>query len=202
MNNKAIIQKSTELFLQNGYKTVTMDDIAMELAISKKTLYEEFGKKENLIEAALHNQFQQIAEMIELVMSRDLNAVQELIEIKQSVTDRFNSPHQKNAVYQLQKYYLKLHQKVYLNKFSMVQKVLTRNIIKGQEQGLYRPEVNSENTAEVLMMAQSAMKTNKKLLTSPEAMESLKDLLSDIIFRGILTQKGLEIYIKAKNLNQ
>ena len=46
-----IIQKSTELFLTLGFKSVTMDDIASEMGISKKTIYVHFKNKTKLVEA-------------------------------------------------------------------------------------------------------------------------------------------------------
>ena len=45
-----IIQKATEMFLKLGFKSVTMDDIACEMCISKKTIYKYFQNKETLIE--------------------------------------------------------------------------------------------------------------------------------------------------------
>ena len=48
-----ILEKSKELFLRNGFKTVGMDDIAQSLHISKKTIYQYFPSKEDLVKATL-----------------------------------------------------------------------------------------------------------------------------------------------------
>ena len=52
-----IIEKSNELFLNLGFKSVTMDEIANSLGISKKTLYKHFGNKTALIDAVTHHMF-------------------------------------------------------------------------------------------------------------------------------------------------
>ena len=50
---ETVLKKSLELFIQNGFKTVTMDDIAKELGISKKTIYQHFSAKDELVKATV-----------------------------------------------------------------------------------------------------------------------------------------------------
>ena len=50
---ETVLKKSLELFIRNGFKTVTMDDIAKELGISKKTIYLHFSAKDELVKATV-----------------------------------------------------------------------------------------------------------------------------------------------------
>ena len=59
--------KSTELFLNLGFKSVTMDDIANEMGISKKTIYQHFENKTKLVEAATFNLFDIICDGIDCI---------------------------------------------------------------------------------------------------------------------------------------
>ena len=194
MSQKDIIIKASQLFLRKGYKTITMDDIATELAMSKKTLYEEFGNKENLIEEVIKIQFEEVSELFQNVLSLNLNAVEELFEIKTNITDRFSRPHHKNAVFQLQKYYKKIYQKVYLHQFEIIEKWMVRNIEKGKGEGLYRESLNSKKVAEIILLTQNSIKTNEKFYNDLENMKCISKTHFDLMIRGMLTIKGLELY--------
>ena len=78
---KKIINKSAELFLTLGFKSVTMDDIANELGISKKTIYQNFDNKTKLVEAATLNMFDNICDGIDHICNASHNPIEELYDI-------------------------------------------------------------------------------------------------------------------------
>ena len=81
MKDKIII-KSTELFLNLGFKSVTMDDIANEMGISKKTIYVYFKNKTKLVEAATFHLFDVICGGIDCIFNKSSNPIEELYDIK------------------------------------------------------------------------------------------------------------------------
>src|SRR5690606_17008631 len=99
-----IIQKATDLFLNFGFKSVTMDDIANKLGMSKKTIYQHFENKTCLVKDCTFFMFDIISNGIDCIKEDKRNPVEELYEIKsfilKNLKDEKSSPH-----YQLQKYY-------------------------------------------------------------------------------------------------
>jgi len=80
-----IINKSAELFLNLGFKSVTMDDIAQEMGISKKTIYVHFSNKTKLVEAVTFGLFDTICNGIDHICEHAPNPIEELYSIKMFV---------------------------------------------------------------------------------------------------------------------
>ena len=77
-----ILHKSVEMFLTLGFKSVTMDDIANELGVSKKTIYTHFSNKTDLVKEVTDSVFENICTGINIICSREDNPIDELYEIK------------------------------------------------------------------------------------------------------------------------
>ena len=82
---KNIILKATELFMKLGFKSVTMDDIAKEMGISKKTIYTHFNNKETIIGVVTDHVFETVCEDIDAICDLNQNPIQELYAIKKRV---------------------------------------------------------------------------------------------------------------------
>ena len=80
-----IISKSEELFLSLGFKSVTMDDIANTIGISKKTIYAHFSNKTELVEVVTFSVLDHITEGIDRINAASVNPIEELYEIKMFV---------------------------------------------------------------------------------------------------------------------
>ena len=131
-----ILHKSAEMFLNLGFKSVTMDDIAFELGVSKKTIYNHFSNKTDLVEEVTASVFEIVCTGIDLIRSKDNNPIEELYEIK-----RFTMEYLKNEKtspqYQLQKYYPKIYATLKKKQFGVMQDCISENLKNGVEQGLY-----------------------------------------------------------------
>mgnify|MGYP000232550865 FL=1 len=77
-----ILIKATDMFLTLGYKSVTMDDIAAEMGISKKTIYQHFGNKDELVNESTLHLFETISYGIDEICGLDKNPIEELFLIK------------------------------------------------------------------------------------------------------------------------
>ena len=98
-----IINKASEMFLKLGFKSVTMDDIAGEMSISKKTIYKYFCNKELLIEESTATVHKEIHEIINTIISKNYNAIEENFEIRKMFKEMFKSS-DNSPVYQLKKH--------------------------------------------------------------------------------------------------
>ena len=82
-----ITTTATELFLNLGFKSVTMDDIASEMGISKKTIYTHFSNKTDLVNEVTSQLFCIVSEGIDFICATEKNSIEELFEIKQFVME-------------------------------------------------------------------------------------------------------------------
>jgi TetR/AcrR family transcriptional regulator, biofilm operon repressor len=138
-----IIQKATEMFLKLGFKSVTMDDIACEMCISKKTIYKYFVNKEVLIEEGNDVFHSKIDAGVQEIISKNFNAIEENFEIRKMFVEMLKIA-DASPLYQLKKHYPEIHQKVMLQETELCSAMFRQNILKGIETGFYRSNLNVE----------------------------------------------------------
>src|SRR5690242_13833537 len=107
-----IIAKASEMFLKLGFKSITMDDIAGEMCISKKTIYKYFCNKEVLIQESTALVHKQVHELIDTIVAKNYNAIHENFEIRKTFGELFNNSADSSPIYQLKKHYPEIYQRV------------------------------------------------------------------------------------------
>jgi AcrR family transcriptional regulator len=195
-----LISKISDLFIKYGIKTIVMDDIARELGISKKTLYDYFENKTDiLIKVVQHVLISEFTELDKLICQK-INAVDQLQVI---ATYTITTLLKVNPIlhYQLQKYYPLVSLKLISQRREFIQTRIKQNFSLGIEQGLYRDNFN----AEILAVYYSNFLNNKCIKLFVEECnvdyDSLIRTILIISLRGIATSKGLE-YIEGKFSNE
>ena len=138
-----ITAKATEMFLKLGFKSVTMDDIAGEMSISKKTIYKYFENKELLIVEGTMMVHQKIHDTIATIVAQNYNAIAENFEIRKMFKEMFNA-FDNSPIYQLKKHYPEIHNQFMCREIEDCITVFRQNIEKGIAEGLYRKEINIE----------------------------------------------------------
>ncbi|MGJ8591774.1 MAG: TetR/AcrR family transcriptional regulator [Aquaticitalea sp.] len=190
-----IIHTSTDLFLNLGFKSVTMDDIANEMGISKKTIYQYFENKNVLVEEAVMHLFQKISSGIEDIRDLEKNPVEEIFEIKSflmhNLKDEKSSPQ-----YQLEKYYPKIFKDIKAKQFCVMEDCVTCNIERGVKMGLYRNNLNVEFVSKIYFTCMMALKDNELFPLNNFSMNTLMSHYLEYHLRGICTPKGLETVSK------
>jgi AcrR family transcriptional regulator len=138
-----IIKKASELFLKLGFKSITMDDIACEMCISKKTIYKYFCNKEALIKESTAHLHQEVHQIIESIITTNKNAIAENFEIRKMFSDMFQYS-ETSPIYQLKKHYPEIYSEVLTIEINECSKCFRQNIEKGIASGLYREEIDIE----------------------------------------------------------
>jgi AcrR family transcriptional regulator len=136
-----IIARATDLFLKLGFKSVTMDDIACEMCISKKTIYKYFCNKEILIEETTEIVHKAIHKSIDVIIQKNCNAIEENFYIRKMFKEMFQAGDTSPA-YQLKKHYPEIYDKVMSREINECNTVFKQNIEKGIQQGLYRNDIS------------------------------------------------------------
>jgi len=146
-----IIRKVYSLYSKYGIKSITMDDIAKELALSKKTLYQYFTDKNELVSEVFNFAEEHRKVCMTEVFGKEMNAIQETLAINQHVS-KMMKDFNPAVDYDLKKYYPEIYEKkrdaIILNMYEKQKE----NIRKGIQEGLYRKEINPEYIARLFIL--------------------------------------------------
>ncbi|GDX43234.1 MAG: TetR/AcrR family transcriptional regulator [Bacteroidota bacterium] len=193
-----IIQEAKNLFLRLGIRSVSMDEIATQMGISKKTLYQHFQDKDQLVDLVLEEQIKQMqAETIQAVHSSS-NAIGEIFNTMDMMV-KHSSNMNPMVLFDLQKYHFGSFQKFAAHKNDFLFNIISNNLKKGVEEGLYRSDINIEILAkfrlETLMIGfnMDAFPTNKFNVTDVSLV-----IIENFLY-GLATEKGFNMIESYKN---
>ena len=193
-----IIQGASALFLQHGLRSVTMDDVARELGMSKKTVYQFFSSKAEIIDEMVALHFKIEIEQTDAILAAAKDPVDAMVQILSTIAKSFREtpPH---AVYDLRKYYPKSWKRFEDYKSGYVRKVVLENLKKGVAAGLYRKEIDLEIMAK-LRVEQIDMVTDPSLFP-PQKYDLAKLHIEQytLFIHGIVTMKGKQLIYKYLN---
>ncbi|MCK8481014.1 TetR/AcrR family transcriptional regulator [Psychroserpens algicola] len=196
-----IIHKSVDLFLTLGFKSVTMDDIANEMGISKKTIYVHFPNKTKLVEATTLHIFETISHGIDCICELKKNPIEEVYDIKQFIMEHLKNE-KTSPQYQLQKYYPKIFASLKSKQFEVMQGCVTENLKRGMELGLYRKDLNVDFISRIYFYGMVSLKDQELFPLKTFSMNALMEYYLEYHLRGICTPKGLETLTELLNINQ
>jgi AcrR family transcriptional regulator len=186
-----IIHKSAELFLTLGFKSVTMDDIANEMGISKKTIYVHFENKTKLVEATTLEMFELISHGIDGICQLQKDPIEEIYDIKKLVMEHLKD--EKSSPYhQLQKYYPKIFNSLKSKQYCVMQECVVDNLTRGIQLGLYRETIETEFISKIYFTCMMALKDKELFPLHNFSMQTLMNNYLEYHLRGICTPKGLE----------
>ncbi|WP_299108249.1 TetR/AcrR family transcriptional regulator [uncultured Tenacibaculum sp.] len=187
-----ILEKAGAMFLSYGFKSVTMDDIASELAISKKTLYKYFSNKNDLVDASIEAVQKAIDDAIMFIKEQSYNAIEEEFAVKKIFKEMFKNA-KTSPMFQLKKYYPESYTNLVDREICMFRDCNTDNLEKGIEQGLYRPEIKKELVTNFYFTLIFGIFDSEYY---GERMDELMKVEYEVLeyhIRAIATKKGLEI---------
>ncbi|WP_405611480.1 TetR/AcrR family transcriptional regulator [Polaribacter sp. Asnod1-A03] len=186
-----IIEKSNELFLNFGFKSVTMDEIASALGVSKKTIYKYFNNKTALVTSVTEHIFNNISLGINQICSVKKNPIEEIFDIKRFIMSNLKDE-KSSPQYQLQKYYPKIFASIKKKQFEIMQVCVIQNLNDGIEQGLYRKNLDVEFISRIYFNGMTTIKDKELFPLNNYSMNTLMNYYLEYHLRGICTEKGLE----------
>jgi len=194
-----IQQKAKELFMRYGFRSVTMDEIAGQLGISKKTVYQFFEDKDSLVEAVMQKEMDYMHTECIKQMHESENAIEELfkdMDCMEEVIDSLNP----QILFDLEKFYPKTFEKFKKHKNTFLLDVIKKNLQRGIQEELYRNDLNIDIVAR-FRLESSFVAFNQE--TFPFGKYNLLQVSNEIYFlymHGIATTKGKKII--EKNIQQ
>ncbi|MFT5751978.1 MAG: AcrR family transcriptional regulator [Flavobacteriales bacterium] len=187
-----ILHTATELFLNQGFKSITMDDIAREMSISKKTIYTHYSNKEAIVEASADGLFTSICGGIDHICDLKNNPIEELYAIKKFVLEHLKGE-RTSPMYQLQKYYPKIHASLRKQQYDYMQNCMVDNIVRGVELGLFRENIDIQFVARIYFIGMTGIKDGDIFPSTQFPQPSLYDMYLEYHLRGIITPTGKEL---------
>jgi AcrR family transcriptional regulator len=188
-----IIEKVGELFKKYGIKSVSMDDIAQQLSISKKTLYQYFKDKADLVTKVVNSHNCDKDQKFLDIENSNMNAIDALIEVSKHVIEMLKSINPP-ILYDLRKYYPELTKELIVNRKEHVHNNIKNNLLKGISEGLYREEINPDviSTIYIKRMDDIMFEDEMQQLNIPQ--HELFTQLFIYHLRGIVSNKGLKYF--------
>jgi len=193
-----ILKAAEELFIKFGIRSVTMDEIASKLGISKKTIYMHFVDKDAIVHEVATNRMNYERGVCERIYEESENPIHEVVKeiegLKKDVAI-FNPI----IIYDLKKYHPKTWAGFQQHKQTIFLDITRRNLQEGLKQGLYRPEINIEILSRLRMEEIDFAFDQSVFPNNTFNQFDIHKTFIDHFLRGVLTEKGLKIYVQYIN---
>ena len=196
-----IIEGSLELFLQAGIKSVTMDDIAKHLGMSKKTIYQVFKDKNELVIALIKKRLEDDEKDMAEIIGKSSNVIEEMINMMKCSEEIFSRANP-IVIHDLQKYHPEAWKEFQNFKSEVIVRTLEELLTKGIAQGYIRPDIDVKVIARMRVM-QVEMGFNTSIFPANEfnIWKVQQQLLEHFNF-GICTLKGYKLLDEYKTAHQ
>lgn len=194
-----ILERCERLFLRYGIRSVTMDDVAHELGISKKTLYQYFSNKEDLVHRVTEYHFEQESRNAEKIRREAKNAIEEMFGIVRWMNE-FSKDLHPGILYDLKKYHSESWQVFLDYRNNVIYACIRENVERGKKEGLYREELIADFIAR-MYIAKVEMFIDPEIFP-PDKYPPQKtySIFMDYHIRGIATARGIKYLAKNKTL--
>ena len=184
-----IIQIAAKLFKQQGIRRVSIDDICGELRISKKTFYNYFAQKEDLVDACVEYANKSLVEKVE-VLCRNKNALECMLIINREMRKYYEKEVSELVMDDVKKYYPNLFEKYRkINAERSYQKFLN-NLKQGIEEGYYRDNLDIELLS--VLYLSNLNNTQHHTIFGKFPKKRVMDFFFDISIQLIVSGKGLK----------
>ncbi|MBO9565949.1 MAG: TetR/AcrR family transcriptional regulator [Niastella sp.] len=192
-----IRQKADELFMKYGIRSVSMDDIANALGMSKKTIYQYFVDKDELVNSVVEFDINSMQNDCLALVKDAHDAVQEIFFTIDRLLEQFRNMNPM-LIYDLEKFHFRGYQKFMDHKNKFLLQVIRKNMERGLAEGLYRDDINIEIISKFRL---DSMMVAFNIDLFPPTKYSLADVSKEIIEHyvyGLASLKGYKLIVKYK----
>lgn len=188
-----ILTGAEALFMKYGVRSVSMDDIARHLAVSKKTLYQHFADKDELVTIMSQEHMKRDVKEYEAISQQSQNSIDELnkISIRLKCDMEKMNP---SLLFDLQKFYPAAWQLWLRHKSEFVMTSIVRNLQQGVREGYFRDDVNAEIVAICRLILIEAAFDDQLFPKDKFNLVEIQSQLFDHFVYGLCTEKGRKLY--------
>ena len=196
-----ILLKARELMLQSGLRQVTMDDLAQQLGISKKTIYQYYKDKDDLVKEVVNLELKTHAVSCQACGSNAENAIHEMFLVMENMkvmTQTMNP----NAMMELEKHFPNAFEIIKNHKDDFLFSLIKQNLKKGIEEGCYRANLDIDIITKFrLETVFIPFNLHFFPLNKFNSLEVHTQLMEHFVY-GLMTIKGHELMDQYKKLSK
>ena len=194
-----IIMAAGELFFRNGIKSITMDDIATHLGMSKKTIYNYYVDKDAIVVALTNAELDAQLKEMEEIRKSSINSIDEIFKTMNCLSRTFVKINA-NVFYDMQKFHPACWQRFREFKEKKMMGFVEENLKNGMSQTLYRNDINARIMSK-FRMEEVAMAFNPEIFPPDKYnIKEVQMILLDHFIHGIATLKGHKLINKYKQV--
>ena len=187
--------------MRYGIKSITMDEIATSLGISKKTIYQFFTDKDDLVFAVIEREIAENEAECEQFRDKAENAVHEVFLAVENLDEllRYTNP---MVLYDLEKHHPRAFRHIREFKYQFLHGAMIENLRRGIEEGLYRGDINKDIVAKSRIEASFLVFNPDVFPHGKYSMSEVNYELARLFLHGVATEKGkllIEKYTKERN---
>lgn len=193
-----ILMTALDLFSKFGFRSISMDDIAHHVGMSKKTLYQYFADKDEIVTLTIENRLQQECKVVTKIQEETKNAVDFIIRINNYLTRNIRDT-RSATIYDLKKYHANAWVVVekFRNEFLLT--TVIDNLRTGIAEGNYRSDINVDILSRLRLEEISALINNDFFPDKTFNLADVSSAILDHFIAGIATEKGMKLYRKYSN---
>lgn len=195
LKSAEILNRASKIILTYGIKSVTMDDLAKKLGISKKTLYVHFGDKRKMILTLVTNNIALDKAECELKRSVALNAIDEMFQVTSFVSERLKIANV-SFFYDLRMGYPKAYKAIEDYESGYIYQTILKNLERGVNEKIYRNDMDPEVVAKVYMLNVNTVFGGDLFRFTKKSPYDLFLEIFHLHMRGIVNEKGLKLLIE------
>jgi len=196
-----ILAKAADLFMRYGIRSITMDEIAAQLGISKKTIYQFFTDKDDMVQAVIDLEIERNEADCFAFRKQAADAVHQIFLALESLEEmlKYMNP---LMLYDLEKHHPRAHKKLKDYKCDFLYKMILDNLQWGIDEGLYRPGINLDITAKWRIESAFLLFNQDVFPHSRYKLSEVNSELAMLFLYGVVTEKGktlIEKYTLERN---
>jgi TetR/AcrR family transcriptional regulator, cholesterol catabolism regulator len=199
-NREKLLKGAEELFMRYGLRSVSMDDIARHLGISKKTIYQYFADKDEVVATVAKGHMERQRMQFDNIAKNSKNAVEELIHISYCIKETMKEINP-SLMFDMQKY----HQKAWTEWLTFKQKFIRQNVVRslkqGIDEGVFRDDIDIDIIATMRLEQVQMAFDNNIFPRQKYHITEVQQQIFEHFIQGIFTDKGRKLYQKYKQQN-
>ncbi len=199
-SKEKLLRGAEELFLRYGLRSVSMDDIARHLGISKKTIYQHFADKDEVVATVAKKQMEHQRAQFDEIAKRSKSSVEELVLISFCLKDTMKNINP-SLLFDMQKYHQKAWNEWLRFKHKFVRENIIRSLRQGIEEGVFREDIQVDVIATMRLEQVQMAFDNTVFPRHRFGLAEVQEQLFDHFIHGLFTDKGRKLYNKYKQQN-
>ncbi len=192
-----ILSASAELFSQYGFKTITMDDIARRAGISKKTLYQHFANKQEVVKESVIWYKNSMSANCSGILNEAENAIEAMVKML-AFFDEMHKRLNPMAMFEMQRFFPEAYKTFRDMLVDRDVVMIKENILQGIEEGFYREDINADLMARYRLETSMLILQPNLLVSDRNSLMTVAMEIGEHFLYGIMTAKGEKLYRKYK----